>query len=477
MAWPAPSSPQLDFVDLSAEPDCDSPPEAATAGLLAGGSDAQFFNGFWCDSPQRLDEGTLMPQQEQQQQQGLTSVPAAGWSSEGLHDGAATTAPAAFKLARVFGSSRNSAAAAAPAAWVHIAYPSYASDSAAFAAASASVQPPDVSYYAYAPQQPQEGDDALQLELQQPQQAAEEMQLTAAQRAKRAAWQDKLDKLSHADWQLLSVLNLPKATIKKGQAQLLAVLGVADEPDTSKYFYMQRGPQATLRGIVRRVIALFPEAYALYLRICRERGISEEGSQLDLSACEEFFAGLLAPLGSTAAAAAAYMPKMEERRPLREVEFTAGLASKAAGKAPGEEITAAQLNECFIPGGKNYEVDFGKLLELGIVANQVTLPLASPLERRAQLHSNSASNVSGSSAWPAAASDALPAAAARLTNSRQAHKRRAGAPSSSNNPLKKRREAAAALAHSALLLGRPAAAAAGMDDSVATVTAAASAYQ
>lgn len=75
---------------------------------------------------------------------------------------------------------------------------------------------------------------------------------------------------------------------------------------------------------MRRVIALFPEAYALYLRICRERGISEEGSQLDLSACEEFFAGLLAPLGSTAAAAAAYMPKMEERRPLREVEFTAG---------------------------------------------------------------------------------------------------------------------------------------------------------
>lgn len=44
---------------------------------------------------------------------------------------------------------------------------------------------------------------------------------------------------------------------------------------------------------------------------------------------------------------------------------SAGLASKAAGKAPGEEITAAQLNECFIPGGKNYEVDFGKLLELG----------------------------------------------------------------------------------------------------------------
>jgi hypothetical protein len=53
----------------------------------------------------------------------------------------------------------------------------------------------------------------------------------------------------------------------------------------------------TLRGMVRRVTALFPKTYGIYLEICQARGISAEGGQLDLSGCAEFFAKLLGPQG------------------------------------------------------------------------------------------------------------------------------------------------------------------------------------
>jgi hypothetical protein len=41
--------------------------------------------------------------------------------------------------------------------------------------------------------------------------------------------------------------------------------------------------------------------------------------------------------------------------------LSAGMLSFVAGR----EITAFQVNACFIPGAHNYQVDYDKLLQLG----------------------------------------------------------------------------------------------------------------
>jgi hypothetical protein len=46
------------------------------------------------------------------------------------------------------------------------------------------------------------------------------------------------------DAALLAVLNLPKATMKGKQLEELAALGIMGEPDASRHFYMNKGPQA-----------------------------------------------------------------------------------------------------------------------------------------------------------------------------------------------------------------------------------------
>lgn len=54
----------------------------------------------------------------------------------------------------------------------------------------------------------------------------------------------------------------------------------------------------------------------------------------------------------------------------------AGVASKAAGKAPGEEITAAQLNQIYEAGGKEYAIDKPGLWALGECALSARCTLA-----------------------------------------------------------------------------------------------------
>lgn len=131
--------------------------------------------------------------------------------------------------------------------------------------------------------------------------------------------------------------------------------------------------------------------------------------------------------------AIAYAPSAKDKRPLRELEYVAQLVSLVAGR----DITTVQLNECFVPGGKNYDVDYDKLAKLGINASELVLPLR-PLVKP-EACDNLASNISGNSAWRNVHGGA-PAAAARLG---RPAKRRAVAKSST---LKKHREAAAAAA-------------------------------
>jgi hypothetical protein len=75
-----------------------------------------------------------------------------------------------------------------------------------------------------------------------------------------------------------------------------------------------------LRGIVRRVTALFPAAYDAYLDICRDKGISEKGAQLDLDCCKGFFVRVLGSKCYTDEAVA-YAPSAKDKRPLRELEY------------------------------------------------------------------------------------------------------------------------------------------------------------
>ncbi|KAF6261301.1 hypothetical protein COO60DRAFT_792551 [Scenedesmus sp. NREL 46B-D3] len=508
-AWP---SKEHDYIDLASEDLLDLPlPPAAAAARLVDGSHAQanldisemvtaatqaglgpLQDFIFCDSPGHTGAAAL---EQQQQQQCLPAVAVGVQPVQGLHGAAAArtpyTAKQATDAARLDSSFiRGYAAAAAPTASASVAYTTM--DSAAYAATAAVPAAPLRRAAAEAFTQQEPHSEAEEEEEQQQQggrqqrreqqargrKKTQKRELSPAQlAARKAAWQRKLQQLSPVDAALFPELNLPKATLTKLRQAELAAYGIHGEPGASRYYYMARGPQLTLRGTVRRITALFPAAYNAFLEICQARELSAEGAQLDLKACEEFFVRVLAPPGLGPEAADAYMPAMEERRPLRELDYVAGVVSQVAGR----KVTASQVNACFIPGSHNYEVDYSKLAQLGITAAEVTLPFGAPSGQGVQMSSGSASNNSGSSAWPAAhaaAACGLAAAAARLGKGQQGTKRRGVA--STSNGLKKQREAAAVLARSAALqLGVVAAAAAApvsTNDSVATATAAAPAF-
>ncbi|WIA12362.1 hypothetical protein OEZ85_012411 [Tetradesmus obliquus] len=196
-------------------------------------------------------------------------------------------------------------------------------------------------------QQQQDQDQAEHEQLEQ--QEAAELQLSPAQISqKREKWQKKLNKLSAAEKQQLSKLNLPKATIQpsKGEKQMLAALGVADKPAASQYFYVIRGPQQTLRcSIMRRITKLLPETYPIYKEVNEGCGLTKKGLQQKKDDCLLFFNKVLAEH-----LAAEFTPTQAECAPLRELDYVARLLSMVAGRT----ITAAQVNDVFIPGEKNY---------------------------------------------------------------------------------------------------------------------------
>ncbi|WIA32498.1 hypothetical protein OEZ86_003315 [Tetradesmus obliquus] len=209
---------------------------------------------------------------------------------------------------------------------------------------------------------------------------------------------------------------------------MLAALGVADEPAASQYFYVIRGPQQTLRcSIMRRITKLLPETYPIYKEVNEGSGLTKKGLQQKKDDCLLFFNKVLAEH-----LAAEFTPTQAECAPLRELDYVARLLSMVAGRT----ITAAQVNDVFIPGEKNYTVNKSAAAELlGDAPESFTVPLGGSYQQEAR--SNSASNISASSALPAQPGEAA-AAAARLGVSRRAPKRPGGV-SSSSTPLKKRR--------------------------------------
>lgn len=270
-----------------------------------------FLHYIQCDSPQHSGP-ILEPQQQQQEQQqqqqeeqhGQHAVHVAEDPSQCLHAVASIapqvieTSAAAAKLANIFSMSHATATVASFAPKAHI---SGALGSGANAAMPALEHAQDADDDVFTQRQlmvikkeeqceaEQDNEQAVHLhdewlatarsklrarKAQQDEvvlKKAKKLELSAADlQQKLVAWERKMCSLSSEDAMLFSSLNLPKATLMPAMRRELDACGINGEPAASRYYYMNRGPQLVLRGIVRRITALSPAAYGAYLDICRQ---------------------------------------------------------------------------------------------------------------------------------------------------------------------------------------------------------------